>query len=42
MQQPLAQPQPMKQALIGEAAAQDDPLAKARTSPLVLGNLPQT
>ena len=36
MQQPVVQPQPMKQALIGEAAAQEDPLAKARTSPLVL------
>src|SRR5262249_33033499 len=41
MQQPLAQPQAMKQALIGEAATQEDPLAKARASPLVLGNLPQ-
>jgi len=42
MQQPVAQPQPMKQALMGEAAAQEDPLTKARTSPLVLGNQPQT
>src|SRR5277367_1680837 len=41
-QQPVVQPQPMKQALMGEAPAQEDPLAKARTSPLVLGNLPQT
>src|ERR1700722_14710249 len=41
MQQPVAQPQPMKQALMGEAAAQEDPLTKARTSPLVLGNQPQ-
>jgi type IV secretion system protein VirB10 len=42
MQTPLAAPvPPMKQALVQEQAAPDDPLTKARIAPLVLGLSPQ-